>query len=79
MLMYNNLISYVGGIGKIIKLMRGTEYAPCTLILESKFKTFLRYMGRTGPASANRDSVSKYKANNSSKKFNIVNRRLLEI
>lgn len=63
MLIYNNLISYVGGMGKIIKLMRGAEYAPRTLILESKFKTFLRYMGRTGPALANRDSVSKYKAN----------------
>lgn len=33
MLIYNNLISYVGGIGKIIKLMRGAEYTPRTLVL----------------------------------------------
>lgn len=63
MLIYNNLISYVGGIGKIIKLMRRAEYTPHTLVLESKFKTFLGYMGRTGTAWDNRDSVSKYKTN----------------
>ena len=63
MLIYNNLIYYVGGIGKIIKLMRRAEYTPHTLVLESKFKTYLGYMGRTGTAWANRDSVSKYEAN----------------